>query len=84
MPGFDGSGPRGQGPMTGRGMGYCNPADATQTGAADPRAGYAPAQQRPVYGNAPVYGVGRGGMPRGGGMGRCFGGGRRGRGRFWW
>jgi len=23
MPGFDGSGPRGQGPMTGRGMGYC-------------------------------------------------------------
>lgn len=23
MPGFDGTGPRGQGPMTGRGMGYC-------------------------------------------------------------
>ncbi len=24
MPGFDGSGPVGQGPMTGRGLGYCN------------------------------------------------------------
>lgn len=23
MPGFDGTGPRGRGPMTGRGMGYC-------------------------------------------------------------
>lgn len=23
MPGFNGTGPRGQGPMTGRGMGYC-------------------------------------------------------------
>jgi hypothetical protein len=23
MPGFDGTGPRGQGPMTGRGQGYC-------------------------------------------------------------
>jgi hypothetical protein len=23
MPGFDGTGPRGSGPMTGRGMGYC-------------------------------------------------------------
>ncbi len=34
---------------------------------------------------APVYGVGRGGLPRGGGRGRCFGGGRGlGRGRGWW
>ncbi len=24
MPRFDGTGPLGQGPMTGRGMGYCN------------------------------------------------------------
>jgi Family of unknown function (DUF5320) len=24
MPGFDGTGPRGMGPMTGRGMGYCD------------------------------------------------------------
>ena len=37
------------------------------------------------YGDvAPVYGVGRGGLPRGGGRGRCFGGGRGlGRGRGW-
>ncbi|HDR73327.1 MAG TPA: hypothetical protein ENN85_05410 [Methanoculleus sp.] len=78
MPGYDGTGPRGQGPMTGRGMGYCNPANAPQTGTAEPGTGYAPAYRYPVYG------VGRGGLPRGGGMGRCFGGGRRGRGRFWW
>ena len=25
MPGFDGTGPRGQGPLTGRGFGYCAP-----------------------------------------------------------
>ncbi len=31
---------------------------------------------------APVYGVGRGGLPRGGGRGRCYGGGR-GWGRGW-
>ena len=27
MPGFDRTGPRGRGPMTGRGMGFCDPAD---------------------------------------------------------
>jgi len=66
MPGFDGTGPRGQGARTGRGMGYCAPTSETT-------------QQ-------PVYGVGRGGFPRGGGRGFAFGGGRgfafgRGRGR---
>ena len=36
----------------------------------------------PYYGQAVVYGVGRGGIPRGGGRGFAFGGGRgRGRGR---
>lgn len=68
MPGWDQTGPRGQGPRTGRGLGICPPAD--------------------VPGDvAPVYGAGRGGLPWGGGRGRCFGGGRgmgRGwRGRFW-
>ncbi|NQT56445.1 MAG: DUF5320 domain-containing protein, partial [Desulfobacteraceae bacterium] len=29
MPGFDGAGPSGMGPMTGGGRGYCNP---SQTG----------------------------------------------------
>ena len=29
MPGFNGSGPRGQGPMTGRGMGACAAPEGT-------------------------------------------------------
>jgi hypothetical protein len=48
MPGFDGTGPQGQGPMTGRGEGYCAiPLDRT------PRTpyGYAGLQGRPV----PLY-----------------------------
>lgn len=32
MPGFDGTGPMGQGPMTGRGMGYCGPAQGGTPG----------------------------------------------------
>jgi hypothetical protein len=32
MPGFDGTGPMGAGPMTGRGLGYCSPS----------RSGYGP------------------------------------------
>lgn len=55
MPGFDRTGPRGQGPRTGGGRGYCGP---------DPNPG------------APLRGVGRGGVPWGGGRGRCWGGGR--------
>ena len=58
MPGFDQTGPRGEGPRTGGGRGNCAP-DGSVT----------PNPQ-------PVYGVGRGGYPRGGGRGRCFGGGR--------
>lgn len=57
MPGFDGTGPRGQGPRTGGGWGRCAPLQG-EAGA--------------------VLGVGRGGVPRGGGMGRCWGGGRGG------
>lgn len=67
MPGFDGTGPLGQGSLTGRGMGYC---------AGGP---YPYARE--------VYGVGRGGIPWGGGRGRAWGGGRGrfGRGRsFGW
>lgn len=33
MPGFDGTGPWGQGPLTGRGMGYCNPKAPLSRGA---------------------------------------------------
>lgn len=67
MPAFNGRGPRGQGPRTGGGFGYCPPAPED------------------MYGGDVVYGVGRGGRPRGGGRGRGFGGGRgRGRGRWNW
>ncbi|MFC1800113.1 DUF5320 domain-containing protein [Candidatus Eisenbacteria bacterium] len=61
MPGFDGTGPAGLGSKTGGGFGYCSPG-------ADPRPVGSP--------RGMVYGVGRGGIPRGGGRGRAFGGGR--------
>ena len=60
MPGFDGTGPRGMGPMTGGGRGYCAP---------EARPFYG-------YGAEPVRGAGRGGVPWGGGRGRAWGGGR--------
>jgi len=69
MPGFDGTGPLGQGPRTGGGFGVCPPG-----------AGVAPVAVPPGVG----YGVGRGGRPRGGGRGRAFGGGRGSWGRSQW
>jgi len=68
MPGFDGTGPRGEGAMTGGARGYCNPS----------RAGYAPA-----YGRGFGPGMGRGfgrGPGLGYGMGRGYG---RGAGLGW-
>ncbi len=57
MPGGDGTGPMGAGPMTGRAAGYC--------------AGYgAPGYLNPVYGRGFGWGVGRG---WGRGFGRGFG-----------
>lgn len=101
MPGFDGTGPMGMGPMTGGGRGFCAmpigpygpsgygmgqfpysaPYGPYYTGA------YAyPVYDRPFYG--PLFGVGRGGIPYGGGRGRAFGGGRGRMGlgfrRWWW
>lgn len=69
MPGFDGSGPRGMGPRTGWGRGFCAPG----TGGAG---GYG------FYGGYAGRGLGRGGAPWGGGRGRAWGGGW-GRGRGW-
>ncbi|NLB00810.1 MAG: DUF5320 domain-containing protein [Methanomicrobiales archaeon] len=66
MPGFDGTGPRGTGPMTGRRMGRCAPSPVEGTPTGEETA--APVQ--PPQG----YGLGRGGIPRG--CGRGFGGGR--------
>lgn len=60
MPRFDGRGPLGKGAMSGKGMGRCTVDDNKPT---------------LVAGNAgPVYGRGRGGLPRGNGRGmRCRG-----------
>lgn len=60
MPRGDGTGPAGQGSMTGSGLGYCS---------GNARAGFA----NNGFG---CFGLGRGGRPWGGGMGRGFGRGR--------
>lgn len=57
MPGFDGTGPRGMGPMTGGGRGYCGPSGV--------RAGWAPYGGRGRGG----YGYGYGYAGRGFGPG---------------
>ncbi len=64
MPAGDGTGPLGYGSRTGRGFGNCAPAQYTN----------AENNERPN--ERPIYGLGRGGLPRGGGRGLGFGGGR--------
>ncbi|MBR1369343.1 hypothetical protein RJ53_07485 [Methanocalculus chunghsingensis] len=60
MPGLNGRGPLGMGPMTGRRMGRCvSPSSDAQSAA----------QSEQI-----IYGLGRGGLPCG--CGRGFGGGR--------
>lgn len=81
MPGFDGTGPAGMGPMTGGGRGWCNP-----------YAGYRPypapysVPASPIYTHGfarPPWGQGRRFLGRGRGLG--WGRGRGlGRGRGWW
>jgi hypothetical protein len=67
MPGFNRTGPLGAGPRTGRGQGLCG----TTTGSSR------------FSWSGLLRGIGRGGVPWGGGRGRCFGGGASGRqGRF--
>ena len=61
MPGFDGTGPRGMGPMTGGGRGFCSP---WGIGAAS-RAGIVPPFPRVPYPWYRVYGAYGGGMPYG-------------------
>ena len=76
MPGFDGTGPRGMGPMTGGGRGYCNPyasAYGLRTGYGF-RPGYGASFGRPFWGGG-GFGRGRGyraagyAVPRGYGYG---------------
>ena len=74
MPNFDRTGPQGQGTMTGRKRGRCSDNQTTQTEKTTEQS----AENEKV-----VYGLGRGGNPRGGGgLGNRFGGGsRKGQGR---
>lgn len=69
MPRLDGSGPQGEGALTGRGDGRCAPAQ--------PKAG---TQGVPVTGRRPLFGLFRRGL----GRGRGAGGRGRGRGRGRW
>ena len=86
MPGYDRTGPRGQGPLTGGGFGYCAvPVDRQPVQSVPvvrPPAGpYTPAYGYPRYGYGMGMGRGMGmGWRRGGGRGRGRGG--RGRGRW--
>lgn len=77
MPGLDGTGPAGMGPMTGGARGWCNPYSPTYAGYGPYRAPYPP-PVRPYYGGyarpfsfgRPRWGLGRGGRGRGWGRGR--------------
>ena len=76
MPGLDGTGPAGMGPMIGGARGWCNPYNPMYADYGPYRASYPPPVQ-PYYGGYPAtYGLGR---PRWG-MGRGRGWGRR----RWW
>jgi hypothetical protein len=79
MPARDGTGPQGTGPY-GRRMGPCRGIIPPAAGIAEEKK--AESTESVTAGPAVppvVYGVGRGGRPRGCGMGRCGGGRRR-----WW
>ena len=80
MPGFDGKGPRGTGPFSGGGRGYCAVV-LPQPEEGQAPYGYAGLQGKPVQYNEPPATVGwRGpiGCPGRGGFGRCHGRGRQG------
>jgi hypothetical protein len=61
MPNLDGTGPLGQGKMTGRRRGRCRDKQTAQA---------EKSENKPVENNESVYGFGRGGRSRGGGRGR--------------
>ena len=87
MPGLNGKGPQNEGPMSGRGLGNCRPANSDET-QNDQLRKVDPDNLEPTApqsGEQVVYGRGQGGLPRGGGggqgLGRGRGGGGQGRGR---
>jgi hypothetical protein len=85
MPGFDGTGPAGMGPMTGGRRGWCNPVNAPYAGYHPYRATY-PVPASPIYTYRfahPRWGLGRRIWGPSRSLGRG-GGWRPGRGRAWW
>jgi len=74
MPAFDKSGPRGMGPRTGRGLGDCKPEFTPDMKDKKDDEEFKEDIKYPNTAPKPVYGLGRGGLPRGGGRG--FGRGR--------
>ena len=57
MPGFDGTGPRGMGPMTGGGRGFCSPWGRGMWAVPWRYGAYGqPYQMRPAYEPTPYYG----------------------------
>ena len=60
MPGFNGTGPWGQGPMTGGGRGYCNPGYGTAYGRGFGRGRGFRRGSGPGYGRGRGFGYGRG------------------------
>jgi len=81
MPNYDGMGPLGQGPMTGRGLGYCI-LPYTKVPRSEQNIPYNPAQVPPSYGYGRGYGPGYGrgyGRGYGPGYGRGYGRGFYGR-----
>ena len=81
MPGLNGTGPQGNGLMSGRGFGRCRMAPVPAQEPAAPiqqvNEESEPAMSQGSVQNIPVYGRGRGGVPCGCGRGFGFGGGRR-------
>jgi len=79
MPGLNGKGPQGEGPLTGRGLGRCRPAatDTTdQQRSGDQLRKIDPDNYDPNPAAADdnvIYGRGQGGLPRGGGACQAFG-----------
>ncbi|HKM41064.1 MAG TPA: DUF5320 domain-containing protein [Methanocorpusculum sp.] len=81
MPRLDGTGPQGMGSMTGRGFGKCQVrpgrTEVVLSTTQAPEGAVQPGErQDQLTPQAPVYGLGRGGIPCGCGRGRGFGGGR--------
>lgn len=58
MPNLNGTGPQGEGPLTGRRRGRCKDTEKSET------------HMNPSEIKDVIYGLGRGGRPRGGGLGK--------------